>query len=69
MLTQLSLKEALLQIHKESSGQEFTLDSLCVQLREMGVMFMPDSPKRMLSKLRRAGQLNYEAKRGVWRWL
>jgi len=67
------MKGHLLAVRKlYSTGDEFTLTDIERSLRSMGVEFRPDSPRRVMSELRREGLLSCEVvnrSQGLWRWL
>lgn len=67
------LKHQLLIVRKQyRAGDEFTLTDIERSLRSIGAIFRPDSPRRILSELRKEGALNYEVvnrSQGLWRWM
>lgn len=67
------LKQQLLIVRKQyKAGEEFTLTEIDLRLRALGAIFRPDSPRRILSELRKEGAINYEVvnrAQGIWRWL
>lgn len=67
------LKQQLLVVREQyKAGEEFTLTEIDIRLRALGAIFRPDSPRRILSELRKEGALNYEVvnrAQGIWRWL
>ena len=69
----IGMKGHLLAVRKlYSVGDEFTLTDIERSLQSLGVKFRPDSPRRILSELRREGLVNCEVvnrSQGLWRWL
>jgi len=68
-----NLKLAVLDIYRHATpGSMFTQDGVIAALRERGLTFRPDSPRRVMSKLRREGKINYRIEsrsQGLWQWL
>lgn len=67
------MKQHLMKVRRQfNTGDEFTLTDIEKRLRAMGAVFRPDSPRRILSELRKEGALNYEVvnrSQGLWRWV